>query len=441
MAMGRKGRNEHKKKPTIKADGYEIHAGYRIRPLNSKAGKRYQVDPGRSTGKHVRLSFPALQQARNCAFEKSNEVKNLGIKALAFTNQQRDDAVAAMDMLKSYSINLKRAAAFYIKHNQEVDHTNGTGELLDQYYAHQKQRLEEEEIRERSYKEYKIRLSRFQTDMGKLAIDTIEATDIDGWLDKQKFKSTSRDNHRRYLRDFFNWCISQDKIKANPAQRTRKIKNPSHTPEIYTASDVGTIMEACVTFTQDTATLKNGKKRPIRKVKIDGRYVPADRNTLIPYMAMAFFAGIRPNEITRLRWKDIDLQLDEIHVNTDTSKTSMARIIHISANLKKWLAPYRGDDNTRVFPYSDTVLRSWRRAIFKELDVTFIKDGARHSFATYYLAQNSMDDTIQELGHTDTKMLSKHYRGLAKNRKKQAKAYFKISPAESAKIIPMPKAV
>lgn len=84
--------------------------------------------------------------------------------------------------------------------------------------------------------------------------------------------------------------------------------------------------------------------------------------------------------------------------------------------------------------------RRWR-AIFNELDIKFIQDGARHSFATYYLAQNTMDDTIQELGHTDTKMLFKHYRGLAKNRKKQAKAYFNIAPAEDAKIIPISKAV
>jgi integrase len=99
-----------------------------------------------------------------------------------------------------------------------------------------------------------------------------------------------------------------------------------------------------------------------------------------------------------------------------------------ASNLKKWLIPYQSDNDALLFPYSETVLRSWRRAIFKDLDVTYIQDGARHSFATYYLAQNSMDDTIQELGHTDTKMLFKHYRGLAKNRKRQASAYFKIAP-------------
>lgn len=429
-----------KDKPTIKEDGFEIHAGYRIRLLSTKAGKRYQVDLGRSTGKHVRLTFPTLQKARNCAFEKSNVAKNHGVKTLAFSNKQRNDAVAALKVLEPFGINLKHAADFYARHNQKVDHTNGTGQLLDQYFDHQKQRLDDDEIRERSYNEYKIRLTKFQTSMGHLPIDTIEASDIDEWLDKQKFKATSRDNHRRYIGGFFNWCIAQNKIIANPVQRTRKIKKPSHTPEIYNAKDVATIMTACDSFTKNTATLANGKKRPVRKVKVGGNYVTPDRSLFIPYMALAFFAGIRPNEITRLKWKDIDLQLDEVHVNAGTSKTSMARIVHISSNLKKWLAPYQGEGTALVFPYSDTVLRSWRRAIFKDLDVKYIQDGARHTFATYYLALNTVDDTIQELGHTDTKMLFKHYRGLAKNRKAQAKRYFNIEPETGSKIIPLSKA-
>ncbi|VGO16874.1 hypothetical protein PDESU_05466 [Pontiella desulfatans] len=430
-----------KEKPNIKNDGYEIHAGYRIRLLNSKSGKRYQVDLGRSTGKHIRLSFETLKAARNCAFEKSNEKKNHGVKVLGFTDKQRNDAVTALKILNSFGINLREAANFYAKHNQIVDHTNGTGQLVKRYLESQKQRMQANELRERSYNECEKHLKKFRGSMETMAVDTITADDIDEWLDRQNFGATSRNNHRRYISGFFNWCLEQSKIAANPVLRTRKVKKASHTPEIYTTKDTETIMKACEQFVASTVRAADGKKLAIRKVKVEGKMVVPDKKTLIPYMALAFFAGIRPNEITRLKWKDIDLQMDEIHVNADTSKTSTARIVHISANLKKWLIPYRGDSSMLIYPYSDTVLRSWRRAIFKELDIKYIQDGARHSFATYYLALNSMDDTIQELGHTDTKMLFKHYRGLAKNRKNQAKEYFKIAPAKNAKVIQISKAV
>lgn len=442
MVSRRKTQDMNESKPTIAEQGYEIHSGYRIRLLDTKQGKRYQVDLGRSTGKHVRVSFPTLQQARTCAFEKSNEAKNHGAQVLAFSNKQRNDAVSALNVLKPFNVNLKQAADFYAQHNQVVDSTNGTGELIEQYLGYQKQRQMAGELRERSYEECKKHLGKLKGSiLGSLAVDTIAAADIDQWLDRQKFKATSRDNHRRYISGFFNWCLDKAKVPANPVLRTRKIKKASHTPEIYAVKDVETIMAACTSFATHTPRLGSRNPPSPRKVKVDGAMVVPDKKALVPYMALAFFAGIRPNEITRLKWRDIDLALGEIHVNAVTSKTSMARIVHIAPNLGKWLASHKGADSSLVFPYPETVLRSWRRAIFKDLDVTYIQDGARHTFATYYLACNTVDDTIQELGHTDTKMLFKHYRGLAKNRKSQAKLYFGIEPCAGSKVIPIPKAV
>ena len=48
-----------------------------------------------------------------------------------------------------------------------------------------------------------------------------------------------------------------------------------------------------------------------------------------------------------------------------------------------------------------------------------------------------MDDTLQELRHTAPKMLFRHYRGRAKNRKAQAKKFFTIVPAETKPVIQM----
>lgn len=81
-----------------------------------------------------------------------------------------------------------------------------------------------------------------------------------------------------------------------------------------------------------------------------------------------------------------------------------------------------------VFPFSETSLSRWRRKVHKKAEVTSIQDGARHSFATFHLALNPMEDTMQELGHTTSQMLFRHYRGLAKNRKVKANEYFLIVP-------------
>ncbi len=75
----------------------------------------------------------------------------------------------------------------------------------------------------------------------------------------------------------------------------------------------------------------------------------------------------------------------------------------------------------------------------KTANVKTIQDGARHTFATFHLALHGIDDTLQELGHTDPKMLFRHYRGLAKNRKAQAGKFFEIEPKSEGKIIKMEK--
>jgi len=69
--------------------------------------------------------------------------------------------------------------------------------------------------------------------------------------------------------------------------------------------------------------------------------------------------------------------------------------------------------------------------------VPAIQDGARHTFATFYLALEGVDETLHQLGHTDSKMLQRHYKGLAKNRKAQAEKFFQIVPDAETKIIQM----
>ena len=51
---------------------------------------------------------------------------------------------------------------------------------------------------------------------------------------------------------------------------------------------------------------------------------------IVPYLAIGFFAGLRPDEIRRLRWQDIDFTAKEIHVNADTSKTSTERTVQVA---------------------------------------------------------------------------------------------------------------
>jgi integrase len=400
-------------KATIQKDGYEISNGFRIRLDGKSKNLPYQADLGRKSGKHVRERFRTLAEARNFTYIKRVEVERKGISSLKFSSEQKSDAVEALELLKEFNVNLRTAAAFYSKHHKKVDRTNGLGDLITQYLQEQAERVEKDDLRVRTYNDMRKRLKPFSKHLGRLAVDVVEAKDIDKVMDKCGYEGTNRQNYKNYLSGFYNWAVRGKKAPFNPVIETVKVKPESHTPEIYTASEVESIMGKAVEL----------------------------RPALVPYLAIAFFAGVRPEEIIRISRKDIDLDIGEIHIRAGQSKTHSARMVHISKNLKAWLLAYLSGDGL-VFPNSESSLARWRAEVYCEAKVKSIQDGARHTFSTFHLARyESIDSTMLELGHTDSKMLFKHYRGLAKNRKAQSEKFFSILPEVAAdKIIPLSSA-
>lgn len=398
-------------KPTFKDDKFEIHYGFRIRLQETPAGKRYQVDCGRKSGKHVRKTCKTQDEAIRWAYQKSVEAGNKGFTALNFSDEQKVDAVEALYLLKEYGVNLRTVAKFYIKHHQKVDSSNGFGALLEQYIQKKERDMQRGDLRGRSYSEVKKWLKLFKKPFGHLAIDSIESKDIDLLLDEEGIQGTSRANQKRYLGGFYNWAIREGKATANPVKRTRQTVTESHTPGIYAPKEVKAIFKKAEELHPD----------------------------FVPYLALAFFAGVRPEEITRLNWQDVDLNIGEIHIRADQSKTRSARIVTMPDNLKAWLLKYRKKDG-KIFPHSATTLKRRRVKVYQKAEVPSIQDGARHTFATFCFALEGLDETLHRLGHTDSKMLQRHYKGLAKNRKAQAEKYFQIRPEKAGKVVPLKKA-
>lgn len=415
-----------KKQDPYKSQGFKMVAGYRIRLLDTKKGKRYQVDLGTKSGKHVRRSFNDKNKAEQFARDSRNEALNDGITIQQFTARQKTDALEAIKILKKHGVSLRDSALYFDKHHQAVDASNDVGQLVEAYLAENAERVERGELRPVSYAQQKRWLKTFKESYTGTAIDVLTAKDIDAYLDVNSNGATIRANSKRYLSVFFNWCVSSERLDTNPMQRCRKIKKAIKTPKIYTPAQVKKIMDKACDF--ETTRLTKGIHHK------------AHAPELVCYLALGFFGGLRPQEVMRVRHEDIDLELGEIHVNTDASKTSRARIVHISPNLAKYLAQY-GAQSGLVFPMSDSTLNRWIQELFRVIGIKSIQDGARHTFATMHLAQHdSIDTTLLELGHVDSKMLFQHYHGLASNRKAQAKKYWMIEPEQTGKIIPMQNA-
>ena len=158
----------------------------------------------------------------------------------------------------------------------------------------------------------------------------------------------------------------------------------------------------------------------------------------LPVLAIGAFAGLRPEEINKLQWEDLDFQERTIRVNASAAKTRKKRFAEISDNLLAWLQPYAG----RTGSLAPRNLQKLRRATMKAAGIEkWPQDVLRHSFASaHYAFHRDPARTAVIMGHRDQNMLLTHYRDLM--RPSEAAKYWQIAPeiASDAKIIPLAKA-
>lgn len=167
---------------------------------------------------------------------------------------------------------------------------------------------------------------------------------------------------------------------------------------------------------------------------------------LVPFFAIAIFAGLRPDEkgeIARLQWEDVNFEEKWIRVTFKENKTNAQRFVRLEANLAEWLKPWKGSKGS-VLP---TNFRSRRRAVtrgkyqakegaseeeWKELVPygSHVRDITRHTYGSYFDAMFRNRDLLKEhMGHADFQTYDQHYRNA--RTKKEAEEFWNIRPPRS----------
>ena len=129
-------------------------------------------------------------------------------------------------------------------------------------------------------------------------------------------------------------------------------------------------------------------------------------------VGMMLYAGIRPNEVTRLRWEQVDLLQKAIYISPQHSKTGGARRITIQKPLLHILRQHRDANAARICP--PNWLHHWRKlrqaAGWKSTVHPWHQDALRHTFASYHLSYFRSYTELQcEMGHRDATLLRTRY--------------------------------
>jgi integrase len=143
----------------------------------------------------------------------------------------------------------------------------------------------------------------------------------------------------------------------------------------------------------------------------------------LPALGLMLHAGVRPQEVTRLQWGDIDFEEREICIPARHSKTGGARHIPVSPPLLQMLVRYRGCGRICPPNWRSRWLELRRSAGFEH----WVPDVLRHTFASYH-AKHFRDIAALQLsmGHRDQRLLMSRYINLRGITRRQAAAFWKL---------------
>jgi len=291
---------------------------------------------------------------------------------------------------------LREAVDFFLKHGNPELPVKNVPEIRDEILIAKKA----DGLSEAYIRDLKLRLKKFSEAFpGPVA--EIDTKQIEAWLRGLKSGPKNRNNYASAVTTLFNFAKRSGylaKDRATMAEDLSRARDVRGETEIYTVDEVKTLLKRVHQF----------------------------RPEYLPYLAIGVFAGIRPAEILRLDWKEVDFESGLIEVKAVNAKTAGRRHIPISANLRAWLEPHRKSTGPVCSePNVQVLLKNTVEPLMEddgrlEPGVNWKSNALRHSYGSYRLpVLKSASELALEMGNSPA-MIFRHYRELVK-------------PAEAAK--------
>ena len=228
-------------------------------------------------------------------------------------------------------------------------------------------------------------------------IGSVTAPDIDLFLDGLKVGTRTHDNIVNSINTLFEYAKRKRYLPSDHDELSRvaHLDNDEDGPiEIYTPEEIKELLAV------------------------------ADES-LVPFIAVGGFAGLRSSEIQRLGWQDVKFDSDCIIVQKGKVKQrgKSRRIVPMLPNLKRLLKPL-AQNSGLVWPHSKPYLYEALAAVATEAKVEWKSNALRHSFVSYRVAQiKNIPQVAYESGNSPG-IIDSNYRELVTEH--DAKKWFRI---------------
>lgn len=373
----------------------------------------YTPDRGRQ-----RTNFRKLDDAKREAQRIATKIHNGETEALKLTNVDRSAHVRASSFLRPHNRTIDMAAQEYAEAAQLLAGTASILEAARFYIRHHPTQLPRKMVREVAVEMMKAKESdgmsaRYISDLdsrfgrlcekfGTVRISDVTTAELRNWIASLGLRHRSRNNFRACIVALFNFAKSRGylaKQQPTEAEDLSKAKGPESPNGIFQPKEIANLLEH------------------------------ADES-LVPYLAIGAFAGLRTAEIQRLSWSEVKLEQGHIEVTAGKAKTAQRRLVPIQPNLARWLEPYA--QPTGLVCKLATINQK-ASAFSKSLKIDWPHNGLRHSYASYRLAQcKSAAEVSLEMGNSP-QMVFRHYREVVTAVESQK--WWTVAPLHEGKIV------
>ncbi len=341
-----------------------------------------------------RKCFDTIVEAKTWAEIQATDLKNHGLAAINLSDACRRDAVSALEILNG-SATLAAAAREYVRL-----HPQRNAESLSWSCWRYLRQLYREGARPVTIKNARWKLRLWCKSEGKRVTASITRAEVDAWIEAKGYKGQSRRGYERQLRAVLSFFAGT---------RKRRELADATPPAIFTPQEVDRLF----------------------------RSAEQHKQNMVAPLALLFFCGLRPHEVMRLKWDNINLSDAEIVVPAEASKIRQSRTVKLEPVALKWLAAFRGSGKVAPGQYEFRRLREGIMTLAK-ID-TWPPDAARHTYASaMYAMRNDAAYVASQLGHFGSLgIFARHYKAVM--RRTDAERFWSIEPRNENNIIQLSK--
>ena len=240
------------------------------------------------------------------------------------------------------------------------------------------------------------RLLRTSPELGGRNFSELTASECEEWLNVAFHTNPQFNKARTMLHGLFEFAIRREWCDKNPIKRIERKK----------------VIE------REIQPLKLSETK--RLIKTAQRESPE----YAVVAALLVYTGIRPREVRRLTWRDIDTEEKTITVRSQCSKTGGVRQVEIPPVLNRLLITNKSENTSHICP------TDWQRRWRKIRDNSgfrgrWVQDVLRHTYASFH-AKNYADLPRLQLnmGHRDQSLLRSRYINMRGISRAEAKSFF-----------------